>query len=748
MKKALCILLLLCLLLMPVCAAEGPARTEITSLDAIFSVQSNGECNVELDVTVDFPDGASLLMLPLPADAEEISAPGLKTSLSSAEGRQLLFLEKSGGFASSDSVAVSYRLPQPIETWDRKQILSLPFLFDDWNCSIRSCSFTVQLPAAFESEAAVLDADGDPVRNLLTETVQENGIIFESMGVSFTPEMTYFEMEFPDGYFTLPSPDASEALVNTTQITSLAANCTVDADSSCYTELVAEYSFFGSQPVVQLPVPQDAYDISVGEMKFTSEKQSGCNLLTVENPAGFSGMQTFRVCYRVLTSAIEQDDVQQFSLPLVFSQWSYPILNFQLTLTMPQPFEGLPEFISSYYNDQIDNYLNIKIDEGVISAESLQPLMEQESLTVRLSLPGDYFDLRFLQGRFSGTDILLFWVFTAFCILYWFFFLRIRIRRVTPVSDAPMNCNAGQVPYLLRLKPPSLGLMAATWASLGYIFLERRKKRQQLMVCRIDMGNERSHSETQLFSELFSKKSECRTDSPTFCNAQARCLPLTQNDWQSRLFRRHSGTPLILRLLGLGAAVFASLLVFDTIVTPQSFRWLLIIPLTVLAAFGALLLQSLAGLHFARHPWKKRIAAYIALAALLTLGAVSGCFGLMLCCCLLQLLIGLVILPGGKRSAAGTELFYQLLGLRRFLRTLRTDDALALLERDPQYFYRMVPYAEALGIGKRFARKFAGHPMEGCPWLDWKGLSLDSADAFYDRFSLLLDETEKRSRTK
>lgn len=747
MKKLL--LIILCVLLLPVWASAEPAQAEIASFDAVYTLLSTGDAEVTVTVRVNFPKDATSFMLPLPAAATQIAAPGLKTSEIAEEDRLLLVVSKSEGFSSSDTLSVSYRLPQSIETWDGRQTLTLPLLFDNWNCEISSCSFTVQLPAPAEIDPSVLDADGERIRNFLTETVEEDKVILEGLGKNFTPEITILEMDFPDGYFTLPQSDSPENLPTVTQITSLDAACTVLEDSSCTTVLNAEYSFYGSEPFVQIPVPTDAYDISMAGMKFSKKKQPGCTLLTVENPAGFSGVQSFQVSYRLLTTASEVEGVQAFSLPLIFSQWQYSIRSFRLSLALPREFEGLPGFVSSYYNDQIDNYLDIQLSEGVISAASLQPLMEQESLTVNLSLPNDYFDLRFLQGRSSVLDTVLFWVLVALCILYWFFFLRIRIRRVTPTSDIPLNCNAGQIPYLLQTAEPSLGLMAASWGSWGYLSMVRVKKKKQYLVARMDMGNERSRCETALFSALFGGSGECRFDSGRFLTARQRSLPLTQEDWKSRLLRKKfSGKPLILKLLGLAAAAFAALLTFDKLVTPQSYRWFIIVPLALLATVCTPLLQQVAPLHFVRHPWKKRIAAYAVLLALLISGAAAGCFGTMLVNCLLQILIGLVLLPGGKRTAAGTELFYQLLGLRKALRQMPVTDIPLLLARDPQYFYRMLPYAEALGIGRRFAKKFAGLSLERCHWLDWKGQTPDGAEAFYDRFSLLLDEADTEKRKK
>lgn len=742
MKRLLCTVLCLLVLLIPV-FAEPTAQAHITSYDTVCTVESSGACEVTVRASVAFPEGATSFLIPLPPAAEEITVPGLSYEQTLTEDRILLFLEKTSGFSPDDTVTVMYRLPQIVESWDKKQTMTLPLLFGEWNAEIDFFHLQLNLPGQADDDVLIYDADGDRIKDLFTVTAENNVLTMETGGKPFTPRNTTLEMEFGDGYFTLPDLGDTQDDPNATQISSLDAACAVLSDSSCFVSMKAEYNFRDHPSFVQIPVPADAYEITVGGMQFSEKRDSGCTLLVIENPAGFNGMQSFEITYRMLTTATEAEDAQLLTLPLIFSQWLYRIRNFSLSMTLPSDFEGLPEFISSYYNDQIDNYLDIQIDKQTVLAHSLQPLMEQESLTVQLELPADYFDLRFLQGRFSTFEIVLFLLAAALCIVYWFFFLRNGLRQIVPEPQAPLGCNAGQIPYLLQQKAPSFGLMTVTWASLGYLFIERTKSRRLYLTRRINMKNERSRCETQLFSALFARKRDCLVLGRTYVSSANRSYDLTKEDWQSRLRpRRRAGKAWLLRALGVLAAAGACLLVFDRLMTPQSFRWLLIVPLSLLGAVSALLIQQLAGLHFERHPWKRRIAAYAVLLALGILGIVSGCFFVVLINCLLQFLISLVLLPGGKRSGGGNRLFYQLLGLRKYLRSLDVADIELLLENDPQYYYRALPYAEALGIGAAFTKKFAGFRLEPCHWLNWKGLAVDRAEDFYHRFCVMVDEMD------
>ena len=54
------------------------------------------------------------------------------------------------------------------------------------------------------------------------------------------------------------------------------------------------------------------------------------------------------------------------------------------------------------------------------------------------------------------------------------------------------------------------------------------------------------------------------------------------------------------------------------------------------------------------------------------------------------------------------------------------------LQRDPQYFYRTLPYAEAMGLGAQFARKFGDTELEPCEWYHEPNLPR-TASGFYDK---------------
>lgn len=117
--------------------------------------------------------------------------------------------------------------------------------------------------------------------------------------------------------------------------------------------------------------------------------------------------------------------------------------------------------------------------------------------------------------------------------------------------------------------------------------------------------------------------------------------------------------------------------------------------------------------------WERRpgLLALASCVFLLATGLLAGCLGLALACCLVQCLLGLLVLFGGRRSEEGRQTLAALLGLRRYLCTVDRKQLHRILRQNPGYYYDMAPYALALGIDRQFARRFDRMRLPACPWL-------------------------------
>ena len=101
----------------------------------------------------------------------------------------------------------------------------------------------------------------------------------------------------------------------------------------------------------------------------------------------------------------------------------------------------------------------------------------------------------------------------------------------------------------------------------------------------------------------------------------------------------------------------------------------------------------------------------------LVLSLIAGQFGMMLFAVSIQLLAGVASAYGGRRSELGKQTMSEILGLRRYLKTVSKDELQRILKSNPDYYYELAPYALALGVDKAFAKRFERLHQPNCTYL-------------------------------
>ena len=535
---------------------------------------------------------------------------------------------------------------------------------------------------------------------------------------------------------TLPPP----AQIPPSEVLALdmAAKCTVDRDGSCLIELTAILDFTESVSDFVIPISRQARDVHLTGADYKLSTNQKYTLLTLTG--SHRGNVELHISYRLAETVTPGEESQLFRVTLLYPGWVCPIKAFRFTLQMPGAFEAYPTILSGYYGDLIDNYMAVTVDEGTVYAElsSRQYLADHESMTVEMELPVGYFDLRFLAGKTARVDRLLFFLLLVLAVVYWFFLLRGKL--IVPRRQAmpPLGRNAGEIPYLLTAQKGDLALMIVHWASLGYLTIHRTRRGGVYLTRQIDMGSERQHYELSVYRTLFKRSDHCDVRSAEYLRARELAVDRTQAEWKPRIFAARSGSALILRLLAAAAGLCVCLACLDNAVAPRSWRWFLIVPMTLLGGLCCYWVQLSGGSLLRRHSLRTVALCAVGLLYLFILGRKGGMGKLMFLCLLLQIAVGWAVRCGGRRTKEGTDLAAELLGFRRYLlssssRTLRNN-----LKTDPQYFYQVLPYADALQVGRIFAGAFESTRLESCDWLDWEGRPLKTAPGFYRRYQLLM----------
>ena len=74
-----------------------------------------------------------------------------------------------------------------------------------------------------------------------------------------------------------------------------------------------------------------------------------------------------------------------------------------------------------------------------------------------------------------------------------------------------------------------------------------------------------------------------------------------------------------------------------------------------------------------------------------------------------------------KRTPYGNEILGRIRGFRNFLEAAEKPQLEMLVEEDPEYFYRILPYTHVLGVSSLWIKKFDGIAMQPPTWYEYEG---------------------------
>lgn len=524
------------------------------------------------------------------------------------------------------------------------------------------------------------------------------------------------------------------------EITSLEGEITVNEDGSCDLRLTAQVSFAVPTETFVFPLNSEAKNVSAigGDYKLRSRDDVRCAIFSAEG--GFLGNHTFVCTYRLPRIVTREDAAQELALALPEKGFAYPLNSLKLTFSFPTEPENYPQWYSAYYEDVIDNYLTIQIAGKNMSVKSVAELKDQETISMTMEFPPETFDLSNLTGSFSSFDRMAFYLLAVLALFYWLFFLRGKLLLPKNQHSIAMETTPGEIPCLLFGDLPDIPALLAHWGNLGYVSIHRNRLGRILLRKEMDMGNERKAAERKLFDALFRASNTCDLQGLRFgslCKGAGQSL---RNVWTQRIFVKRSGNPRLLRGMGLLAAFFACLHVFDLWLDVGAWRWLLMPLLSLLCTLLCILVQKAVLCIFRRRRILDWLAGGAAFALLTVFSVFAGCSGLMLLNLFLQLFCGLVTMFGGRRSDVGNEQVRQLLGLRRYLKKADAQELERLCRLDGQYFYRMLPFAEELGVGEAFCKQFGHFSPDACPWLSDAKRQPKTPEEFYRLYSDVLTD--------
>ncbi len=515
--------------------------------------------------------------------------------------------------------------------------------------------------------------------------------------------------------------------------------CTVSDEGDCFVTMNVRLRLESATKGLTFPLPVNAADITMNDSSVATKKTASSIQVDIGKVTNdYVGDASFRLAYTIPEAVKVNTDLRKLQLEIpMLCGFEYPVEKVTFVVTMPSSaMTNKPVLSSIYQQESVETNLRYEISGSQIIGASSSVLNDHDGVTMTMIVPEDMFPSVSTYIREGNPEIVYMVIFAVVALVYWIMFLRTWPLKRIRSSTAPEGITAGELGCRLTLCGGDLTMMVFSWAQMGYLLIHLDGNGRVLLHKRMEMGNERSQFENQIFQALFGSRRVVDGTGSQYAKLCRRVAGIVPNE--RNMHKGNSGNRKIFRALACVSMVFCGICVAMNMSTVPALYILMSI---ILGAFGAVsgwLIQDVAS----RNHLRGKIPVYIGFVCILIwilLGVLCGQVWIPVCCCLGEFIVGYFAAYGGRRSDLGRFEAGQVLGLRHYVKHIPRDEVGRLLKNDPDFFFNMAPYALAMGVINPYSKIFGRRKLEQCPYLltrvhgkrtaeEWGHLMADVAD--------------------
>ena len=520
--------------------------------------------------------------------------------------------------------------------------------------------------------------------------------------------------------------------------------CTVNADGDCLVSLSVTIHLDAGDDSLTFPLPANATSITMNGYSAATTRSGSAILVNLSRATnGLPGDFTIRFDYMIpdVVYPIEGRKLQM-TLPIM-NGFSYPVTSLSYVITMPTTITTLPAFTSTYRQNGIDADLDYVIKDNMITGSIRNGLNDHESFSLTMPVEQEMFPTVSTYQRTGNPEVIPMLIVLGVALAYWLLFLRTLPPPHITANHPPEGLTAGELGCRLTLQGGDLTMLVLSWAQLGYLLIHQDDNGRVLLHKRMEMGNERSLFEVRIFGLLFGNKRvvDCSgSHYAKLCRKTAGMLP-----GEKTMCRSHPIHRKIFRLLCCASQSICGVCLTMNLTAMTALEVLLGIVLVVLGAVFAWQIQNIAYTLFLRRKTKAwtglvclglwTVVGLIAQVPLIALGSAAA-----------QLAAGFLAAYGGRRTSLNKTEVAQILGLRRYLKKIPKPELERRLKLDPELFFRLAPYALAMGVMKPYAAAFGKRKLPQCPYLVTKVHGKRTAGEWADVLTQIVTMMDARYR--
>jgi hypothetical protein len=446
----------------------------------------------------------------------------------------------------------------------------------------------------------------------------------------------------------------------------------------------------------------------------------------------FAGTRTYRYSYTLQLRDLGLNGRQAFYLNLIGDGWSLPIESVDFSITFPKEWPNQPIFYRGGFGDDTPYPLDTVLTGRTLSGRISEPFAPNEALTIFTELPNDFFTF---VVPFNGSWLIL----GASALMSVGIFVLFKRygedeKFVDTVEFNPIKgLSSAQVGYIFdgSVEVKDVLSLIIEWAYQGHLQIVENQKSGFTLIKLSELPDQAIRAEKILFEQLFKDRTEVREKDlkNRFYQAIQHAQQGIQSHFASHATRRiYSRTASVLKaILGL-----VHLLPFAALIAHMNHRISYRIDVSLVYAalfYGVGSALSLALILLIKR-WPS-LRWWLRSLSIAGLGFVSALFLLLyyvlsvtIELSFLQFLISVLLMSVNlgfisvmdKRTTLGTSYYGRILGLKRFIESAEKERLETLVQDDPSYFYKILPYAYVLNVSDIWSRQFESIAMEAPNW--------------------------------
>ena len=490
---------------------------------------------------------------------------------------------------------------------------------------------------------------------------------------------------------------------------------TLSSDGGCQVSMTVTLDVRTAGQDLYFPVPKEASNVTLNGSWVRAGLDGDVRKISLKRIVGnMTGTMTVSINYslRDVIRTAQSGNLEMY-LPML-AGFDHPVEKMEFSVTFPGEISTLPAFQSGYHQASIEKDIIYEVSGAAITGKCVKQLKDHETLAMTLVVSEEMFPRTIINVQSYDAVLIAMGICAALALLYWIIALRGFFPLPQRSNLPPEGSNAGQLGSILCLQGADLSLTAISWAQLGYLTIRQERSGRVKLIKRMDMGNERSLWEQQVFRRLFGKLGTIDTAGHHYAALSRELAEKPMG--MGELLKKTTGNLRLFRGLVALMGMFGGVCLAIAISGGAVLQGLLILILAALGTLSAWACQSyLADLLLGRREGLYR--ALIIFGAWLLVSLLAEAFPVGLWTVIGFAVFGVLYAAGGRRTPEGRQAMAQVLGLRWHLAMGDKQLFARLQDLDPGFAMDTMPWALALGVDKAFAARLGRGKIGVCSYV-------------------------------